>query len=121
MLGYRPSVKTVRRGPGQDLRVLICKESKVASWRIQVLLWDRSSRSYEPDRAAAVTACIFDRQKKDSLIFSSGSQDSDCTKCTAKGHPKWIWFSKMRKWALDFKWREFYFPSKRGLGGRPVS
>lgn len=64
MLGYRPSVKTVRRGPGQDLTVLICKESKVASWCIQVLLWDRSSRSYEPDRAAAVTACIFDRQKK---------------------------------------------------------
>lgn len=64
MLGYRPSVKTVGPGPGQDLRVLICQESRAASCCIQVLVWDRSSRSYELGWAATVTVCIFDRQKK---------------------------------------------------------
>lgn len=56
--------------------------------------------------------------KRRFIDFSSGSEDSDSTKCRAKCHPKQIWFSEMRKWALDFKWREFYFPPKRGFGGR---
>lgn len=53
--------------------------------------------------------------KRRFIDFLSGSEDSDCTKCRAKCLPKWIWFSKMRKWALDFKWREFYFLLKGGL------
>lgn len=119
MLGYRPSVKTV--GPARA-RIwgywsVRKAERRAAAFRCLCGIGHQGHMSLA---GLQLWQCVYLIGKRRFIDFALGSEDSDSTKCTAKAHPKRIWFSKMRKWALDFKWREFYFPTKRGLGGRPA-